>query len=238
MAHIGQTMLPVSPILIARTRGRSNEELAARIAAARAEARVDAALVRRFNDGDEAAFNEIVRRHRKRMFRVVRGCLRNRADVEEVVDDAFMRAYRGLPNFRGESSLATWLHHIAMNLARNRYWFLFRRRQLAPSLDAPVSGTAHATLVDFVASGSPDPAHKLDQEDFAALVIACLDRLPRRQRDILKLRALLDTSYQAIALELGIKEGTVKSRIARARQSLRIQMDAMIAEEPRPRSSF
>lgn len=207
-------------------------ERPARAAAARAEAMADAELVGRFTGGDEAAFNEIVRRHRDRIFSVVHGCLPNRADVEEVVDDTFIRAYRGLAHFRGESSLATWLHHIAINLARNRYWFLFRRRHLAASLDAPISEEATATLAECVASESPNPAQELDEKEFSAVVAACLDRLPPRQRDILKLRALLDSSYVNIAVEIGINIGTVKSRIARARHHLRAEVNAIAPEAP------
>jgi RNA polymerase sigma-70 factor (ECF subfamily) len=222
----------MSSMFCSQTVDGTDEARATRRAACRAEALVDVHLVRRFNGGDETAFNEIVRRHRHRVFGAVSGCLRNRADVEEVVDDAFIRAYRGLRNFRGESSLATWLHHIAINRARNRYWYLLRRRLLAPSRDVPGSEKANETLIDFIAAGSPDPAQAMDQEEFAAIVIACLNRLPPRQRDILRLRALLDASYQRIAIELGINEGTVKSRIARAREHLRTEVNAIVSEAP------
>src|SRR5688572_17146607 len=76
----------------------------------------DAVLVRRFIDGDESAFVEIVERHREKIYSVVGSFLKNRADAEEIVQDTFIRAYRGLVRFRGDSSLATWLHRIAVNL--------------------------------------------------------------------------------------------------------------------------
>jgi RNA polymerase sigma-70 factor (ECF subfamily) len=219
--------------------GVGGDERAARAAASRAEALGDAKLVEEFNDGDENAFNEIVRRHRGRIFSVVSGCLRDPADVEEVVDDTFIRAYRGLATFRGESPLATWLHRIAINLARNRYWFLFRRGHLAFSLDEPVSAETNASLVDFVPSKTRDPAQEMDQEEFAKVVAACLDRLPQRQREILKLRTALDSSYADIATEIGINVGTVKSRIARARHHLRAEVEAIAPETLlRSRQSF
>ena len=198
--------------------------------ASRAEATVDAQLVRQFKAGDDDAFREIVQRHQRRIFNIVLGCLHNRADAEEIVDDTFIRAHRGLVHFRGESSLATWLHHIAVNLARNRYWYLFRRRHVWASLDAPVSENSNVTLADFVPSEDFDPSQHLDQGEFCAIIATCLDRLPSRHRDILGLRSLLDRSHADIANSLGIKVGTVKSRIARARKSLRAKVDAMCSE--------
>jgi len=113
---------------------------AARAAASAQEAAHDAALVRRFHTGDEAAFVEIVGRHRERVFAIALALLRNRADAEEIAQDTFIRAHRGLARFRGDSSLATWLHRIAVNLARNRYWYFFRRRrQDSLSLDCALS---------------------------------------------------------------------------------------------------
>jgi RNA polymerase sigma-70 factor (ECF subfamily) len=88
---------------------------------ARTEAAADRLLVRRFNDGDQSAFTEIVQRHRDRIQNLAIRFLRDPGDAEEVAQDTFVRAFRGLAKFRGESSLATWLHHIATNLARNRY---------------------------------------------------------------------------------------------------------------------
>lgn len=217
----------MSTISDAELGGGGKDGRAARVAAAEAEARVDVTLVRRFNSGDESAFNEIVSRHRRRIFNVVGGCLRDRADVEELVDDTFIRAFGALTRFRGESSLATWLHHIAINLARNRYWFLFRRRHLASSLDEAFSAETRATLADFAATDSPDPAEKIERDEFTALVVTSLDHLPPRHRDILKLRALLDRSYQDIADELSLNLGTVKSRIARARRHLRLETNGL-----------
>src|SRR5512133_607976 len=110
-----------------------SSDRAARAAASRQEADHDAELVRRFNAGDEAAFVEIMNRYREKIFSVALALLRNRADAEEIAQDTFIRAHRGLSRFRGDSSLATWLHRIAVNLARNRYWYFFRHRRTEPS---------------------------------------------------------------------------------------------------------
>src|ERR1051326_4826415 len=108
---------------------RSAANHAARTITSSAEASHDSTLVHRFKDGDESAFAEIVERYREKMFAVAFSTLRNRADAEEIAQDAFIRAHRGLANFRGDSALSTWLHRIALNLSRNRYWYYFRRRR-------------------------------------------------------------------------------------------------------------
>ena len=99
---------------------------AAQAAAALQKTMRDDELVRRFNAGDESAFVEIMGRYRVKILYVAIDLLHNHADAEEIVQDTFIRAYRGLARFRGDASLlATWLHRIAANLARNRYWYYF-----------------------------------------------------------------------------------------------------------------
>ena len=209
-----------------RSAARSSD-LAARRTQSALEAERDAKLVRRFNAGDEAAFLEIMTHYREKLFPIVQSLLRNHADTEEIVQDTFIRAHRGLARFRGDSSLATWLHRIAVNLARNRYWYFFRRRRHATlSFDCPLSDGSDATFTDLVAAADPDPARTATTDEFAALVDTCMEKLDPRHREILTLRNLLHHSYEEIATALGINVGTVKSRIARARENLR----ALLAE--------
>ncbi len=182
----------------------------------------DAELVRRFNAGDDAAFDEIMIRHRERLFSVAFAMLRNRADAEEITQDAFLRAHCGLARFRGDASLATWLHRITLNLARNRYWYFFRRRrQDTVSFDRTLNDHSPTTIADLVATDAPDPAREAMTGEFSEVVTACMARLGTRAREILTLRNSLNHSYDEISRELGISPGTVKSRIARARESLR-----------------
>jgi RNA polymerase sigma-70 factor (ECF subfamily) len=190
--------------------------------AQRGEAEIDAGLVRRFLAGDESAFTEIVNRYRGRIYGLTLNLLRNAADAEEITQDAFIRAYRGLGRFRGDSSLSTWLYRIALNLARNRYWYFFRRRRHNwVSLERPLSDDSQATFADVVAAQDHDPAQETVASEFNALVAACMERLDHKHREILTMRNVLDLSYDQIAQSLGINVGTVKSRIARARENLR-----------------
>jgi RNA polymerase sigma-70 factor (ECF subfamily) len=193
--------------------------------AAQAGAAHDAELVQRFNTGDEAAFLEIMKRYQAKIFTVTQGLLHNRADAEEITQDTFIRAHRNLGGFRGDSSLATWLHRIAVNLARNRYWYFFRRRRHATvSLDCPIGEDGDATLSDLISTDAPDPARVSTREEFSTLVSECMDSLEPHHREILVLRNVHNHSYDEIAGQLGINVGTVKSRIARARESLRVKL--------------
>ena len=215
----------------ARTSNRQSPDRAARTATATVEAAYDAELVRRFNGGDESAFVEIMSRYREKTFAITRGLLRNHADAEEITQDTFVRAHRGLARFRGDSSLATWLHRIAVNLARNRYWYYFRRRQHATlSLDCPLSDDSAATFTDLVAAEDPDPARAAATGEFSSLIHACMERLPPPHREILTLRNILHRSYEEIATSLGVTVGTVKSRIARARENVRTLLTEMCPE--------
>jgi RNA polymerase sigma-70 factor (ECF subfamily) len=186
------------------------------------EALHDAQLVRQYNGGDENAFLELMARHKERVFSAAMGLLRSRTDAEEITQDTFIRAHRALASFRGDSSVATWLHRIAVNLARNRYWHFFRRRRHATvSLDAAVGSDSDSSFSDLIATAEPDPAVEASRSEFTGAVEACLGRLEASQRQILVMRSVLDQSYEEIAAALGINVGTVKSRISRARERLR-----------------
>ena len=122
------------------------------------EVAFDRVLVDRFKGGDQAAFNEMVSRYWDRIFSMVHQLLRNQQDAEEVTQDAFIRAHRGLVNFRGDSAFSTWLYQIATNLARNRYWYWWRRkRDKSVSIDAPVSAENDMTLADIIPAEVESP---------------------------------------------------------------------------------
>lgn len=223
--------LTTTPAVIEETRHLPCPERQARRAASAAEAEHDAELVRRFNQGDESAFLEIMERYREKVYVIARALLRNHADAEEITQDTFIRAHRGLVNFRGDSSLATWLHRVALNLARNRYWYFFRRRRFDTlSLDHPLGDESDATFTDLVATDAPDPARAAASDEFSSLIHLCLEKLPTGQKEILLLRNTPDQSYAEIAATLGITVGTVKSRIARARENVRKLMAATCPE--------
>jgi RNA polymerase sigma-70 factor (ECF subfamily) len=202
------------------------------------EARYDAGLVRRFNSGDATAFLEIVTRYRTKMLHVALPLLRNHADAEEIAQDTFVRAHRGLASFRGESSLAAWLHRIALNLSRNRYWYFNRRqRHRGVPFDEVLGADNSSTLAEMIASPEPGPVQAAVLRDFSTLVASSMALLSPGQREILLLRNGGDHSYRDIARQLDIEIGTVKSRIARARERLRFLLEEAYASSPHPASS-
>jgi RNA polymerase sigma-70 factor (ECF subfamily) len=210
----------------------------ARVNSARQEADFDAELVRRFNAGDESAFVEVIARYREKMYAVAFSVLRNSADAEEIAQDTFIRAHRGLARFRGDSALSTWLHRIALNLSRNRYWYFFRRQRHATrSLDCAFSEENPTTLSGLIASEAPTPAQSAATSEFFDLISDCMERLGPGHREILTRRNIQNCSYQEIAADLKISIGTVKSRIARARLNLRALL-AVACPEFAPDSSL
>ncbi len=200
------------------------------ISEAAREAAYDARLVEQFRSGREQAFVEIMERYRGRIFGLAQNLLRNASDAEEITQDTFIRAHRGLAKFRGDSSLATWLYRIALNLSRNRYWYFFRRRrQDSISLELSLGEDSSATFSDLIAAESRSPRQETVTREFTDLVAQCMEKLDPAHREILTMRNILNLPYEEIATATGINVGTVKSRIARARENLH---RLMVAEAP------
>ena len=186
------------------------------------EVALDRLLVDRFKGGDEAAFNEMVSRHWDRIYGMVHQLLRNQQDAEEVTQDAFIRAHRGLVSFRGEAAFSTWLYQIATNLARNRYWYWWRRRRdKTVSFDQPVSESNNTPLSEVFSTEIATPGDITITQELVDHIAVGMEKISAKHREVLILRNVKNQSYEEIAAVLGISVGTVKSRIARARESLR-----------------
>lgn len=214
------TMRPASPRNLCNTLPPFSSKAAQTDSAQ--EAAYDAGLIARFTKGDETAFVEIMDRYHSKIFGLAHNLLRNAADAEEIAQDTFIRAHRGLANFRGDSSLATWLYRIALNLSRNRYWYFFRRRrQDSVSLERPLNEDSDGTFSDLIAADTHSPVQQTVTQEFTDLIATCMEKLDSRHREILTMRNILNLPYDEIARALGINVGTVKSRIARARENLR-----------------
>ena len=182
----------------------------------------DELLIERIKAGDMAAYNVMVIRHYDRIFSRVLQLLNNKQDAEEVTQDAFIRAHRGLENFRGDASFSTWLYQIATNLAHNRYWYWFRRkRDQSISLDQPQCDDGSLTLENVMPCADENPAEAVVTQEFVDRVSACMQYLNEKHKEVLILRNVKNLTYDEIAQLLEISVGTVKSRIARARESLR-----------------
>lgn len=179
-------------------------------------------LIERIKNGDNAAYNDMVSRYWDRIFARVFNLLKNQQDAEEVTQDAFIRAHRGLKNFRGDASFSTWLYQIATNLAHNRYWYWFRRkRDQSMSFDKQLSAESNLTLQDVIPCDNEIPSDATVTKEFVDRVAKCMNDLNEKHREVLILRNVKNLSYEEISDRLKISVGTVKSRIARARGNLR-----------------
>jgi RNA polymerase sigma-70 factor, ECF subfamily len=184
----------------------------------------DQELVEQCRAGDEKAFDDLVMRHQQRAFNVAFQVLRDHEDAAEVAQDAFVRIYRNVGEFRGECEFTTWLHQIVVNLARNKHrWWKRRGRDASVSLDSVVA-TVDGEVPLQVAATTDTPDVQTIKAEFIELLGHRMDELPRKLREVLVLRNVENMSYEEIAVALDCSVGTVKSRIARGRAALRHSM--------------
>lgn len=184
----------------------------------------DAEDVKRFHDGDQEAFDRLVEKYSGKAFQIAYGVLGNREDAEEVAQDVFIRIHRALQHFRGDAEFSTWMYRIALNLARNKYrWNKSRGSQKNVSMDAPLEGQDNDGEggVFEIAAPKMAPDQQAQFTELEGNVSRQLDQLPPLYRQALIMRNMDDMNYEQIAEILGCKLGTIKSRIARAREELR-----------------
>jgi RNA polymerase sigma-70 factor (ECF subfamily) len=180
----------------------------------------EARLVQRCASGEEAAYTELVSEHQRMVIQLAMNLLGDRDEALDLSQEVFLRVFRMIHQFRGQSSLRTWIYRIAVNQARNRHRF-WRRRHRADqvSLDAHI-----ARHGDFFSTSDPLPDRVLAQKELASRLQGALDRLPFDQRSAIVLREIDGLSYEEIAYSLSVAVGTVKSRLTRARRALRLEL--------------
>lgn len=178
----------------------------------------DWTLVQQCLAGDEAACTRLVTDYQRMVFQLGLHLLGDRQEAMDLSQEVFLRVFRTLPQFRGQSSLRTWIYRIVVNQASNRQrWWRRRFRTAQVPLDDHL--LLHGELSDARSSAMPDRV--LQQHETATRVWTALSALPFDQRAAVVLREIDGLSYEEIADSLGIAVGTVKSRLARARLSLR-----------------
>ena len=189
------------------------------------------ALLTAFRSGDAAAFDGLIEMYSAKLYKVAYALLGSRQDAEEVVQDTFLRAYRALGAFRGESSLETWLHRIALNLARNKYQWNHRRGAgLNVSLSQPADsdgGDSGPGNEQDVPDRRMEPDLVLEQNEIGTNIMKALNSLPDNLRETMVLRHVNDMPYEEIAQKLDCRVGTVKSRLSRGREMLRDYLAAV-----------
>ncbi len=184
---------------------------------------IDWQLVERVQRGDKRAFDLLVAKYQRKLFRLLSRLIRDQAEIEDVAQEAFIKAYRALPNFRGESAFYTWLYRIAINTAKN---YLVAQGRRAPTQTETEIEDAE-NFEDGEALRTEDtPDRMLLSKQVAEAVNRAIERLPEDLRTAIVLRELEGLSYEEIAVSMNCPIGTVRSRIFRAREA--------VAEELRP----
>jgi RNA polymerase sigma-70 factor (ECF subfamily) len=178
---------------------------------------VDQQLVERAQRGDKRAFGLLVEKYERKLARLVSRLVRDPGEVEDVTQEAFVKAYRALPSFRGESAFYTWLYRIGVNTAKNYLVAVGRR--------APTSTEVEAQEAEALDGGEllrdiNTPESVLLSKEIAGTVNGAIEALPEELRSAIQLRELEGMSYEEIAKLMDCPVGTVRSRIFRAREAI------------------
>lgn len=192
-----------------------------------AENDLDQELVTRVQQGDSTAFDALVRKYQHRIVALIGRYVADWSECQDVAQDAFMRAYRALPNFRGDAQFYTWLHRIAVNTAKNH---LVAQKRRPPGADIDVDDAEQFDSAIRLRDNDT-PERELMRQQVEQLVLRVVEGLPAELREAISLREVDGLSYEEIAEKMGCPIGTVRSRIFRARdaidQELRPLLDAV-----------
>lgn len=180
-----------------------------------------ARLIASFKSGKLESFDQLVVMYSPHLYRTAYGLLGSKQDAEEVVQDAFVRAYRALGNFRGDSSFETWMHRITINLARNKFHWNRRRGEGQMTSISRVSEEDGEQRELLFPDDRLRPDFTLENSEIESQIMKGLASLPESLRETMVLRHVSDLPYEKIAEQLDCKVGTVKSRLARGRELLR-----------------
>jgi len=188
----------------------------------------DKELVKRVQKGDHAAFDMLFARYQVKILNLISRYVRDSEEVRDVAQEAFIKAYRALPRFRGESAFYTWLYRIAINTAKNH---LVARSRRPPSTDVDVDDADFRDDADMLRE-SEDPESALARDELQATIEQALVDLPEDLRSALTLREFDGLSYEQIAQIMECPVGTVRSRIFRAREFVDLRMQPLLQGTP------
>jgi RNA polymerase sigma-70 factor (ECF subfamily) len=189
------------------------------------EREIDRQLVTRAQHGDKQAFNLLVEKYQRKLARLLSRFIRDPAEVEDVTQEAFIKAYRALPAFRGDSAFYTWLYRIGINTAKNYLMAMGRR--------APTSTEVEAEEAEGFEEGEQlrdinTPESLLLSNEIAQTVNSTIEKLPEELRKAIQMRELEGMSYEDIAQAMDCPIGTVRSRIFRAREAIAEQLRPLL----------
>ena len=193
------------------------------------EREVDQALVERAQGGDQKAFDQLVSKYQRKLERLLSRYVRDAAEVEDVAQEAFIKAYRALPGFRGDSAFYTWLYRIGINTAKNYLVAQGRRAPTSTGFDAEeAEGFDDAALLRDINT----PESLLMTKQIGETVNAAMAALPEELRRAIMLREIDGLSYEEIAATMDCPIGTVRSRIFRAREAVAGRLRPLLDTAP------
>lgn len=193
------------------------------------EREIDQQLVERAQGGDKHAFEVLVAKYQRKMARLLSRFIRDQAEIEDVAQEAFIKAYRALPLFRGDSAFYTWLYRIAINTAKNYLVAQGRRAPTSTEFDAEeAEGFEDATQLRDINT----PESLLQSKQTGATINAAMAALPEELRSAILLREIEGLSYEEIAVEMACPIGTVRSRIFRAREAVAEKLRPLLDTAP------
>jgi RNA polymerase sigma-70 factor (ECF subfamily) len=188
---------------------------------------VDAELVARVQRGDKQAFDLLVLKYQRKIMRLLSRMIRDPGEIEDVAQEAFIKAYRALPQFRGESAFYTWLYRIAINTARN--WLAQNnRRPSTPSAQENEDGETFDATDNLTDSSNPES--EMASRQIADTVNKAMNDLPEDLRNAIVMREIDGMSYEDIAESMNCPIGTVRSRIFRAREAIATRLRPLLGD--------
>lgn len=188
------------------------------------ERNIDRELVKKVQQGEKSAFDLLVRKYQFKIIKLISRYVHDPSEASDVAQEAFLKAYRALPGFRGESAFYTWLYRIAINTAKN-YIVAQSRRPPGADIDAQ---EAEQFEGQFFLKEYETPERLLLKDEIEATVFKAIEELPEDLRTAITLRELEGMSYEEIAQSMGCPIGTVRSRIFRARESIDAKLSPLL----------
>ncbi|MBU2919247.1 MAG: RNA polymerase sigma-70 factor (ECF subfamily) [Psychrosphaera sp.] len=188
------------------------------------EQKKDLGLVRKAQAGDKAAFDLLVRKYQNKIISLVSRYLGNNGDVQDVAQDAFIKAYTALPGFRGEAAFYTWLYRIAVNSAKN---YLMARGRRPYTVDVDAEETEYYETSEALRENASPESLALTEE-IKHVIFDTIESLPDELKVAIQLREIDGMSYEEISIAMGCPIGTVRSRIFRARDAIDLKLQPLI----------
>ncbi|KZN37766.1 RNA polymerase sigma factor AlgU [Pseudoalteromonas luteoviolacea CPMOR-2] len=187
---------------------------------------LDLELVRKVQQGDKNAFNLLVAKYQNKVAALISRYVSNSGDVADVAQEAFIKAYRALPNFRGDSAFYTWLYRIAVNCSKN---YLVSQGRKAPASDIDAEeAEAYDGAEQLRSNASPESL--LLSDEIKAVIFRTIEELPDDLKTAITLREIEGMSYEEIAVIMECPVGTVRSRIFRAREAIDKNINPLIGK--------